>query len=209
MNLEKITGSSPLGHGPSSSWDTRAARLVLSPTAQPCRWSRGRAGGVLLLRGQSLKISLRGNQEQGNVHFLQQGTNWWHKRASSRSSHPDLSLSYIFNYSLLFPFGFPPTIPSFYFATCSSPRKGLWNPPQIPNIWWGRGIGVGGGQCLEILRNHNQNRIGWWGPMWSGTSRHHGAQWGPGDLTLVLPGGLHWAQWVFTVASASGLGKSF
>ena len=41
MNLEKITGYSPPGHSPSSSWDTRAALLVFSPTAPPCRWSRG------------------------------------------------------------------------------------------------------------------------------------------------------------------------
>lgn len=39
-----------------------------------------------------------------------------------------------------------------------------------------------------------------------GTMAHSGGQ---GILTLVLPGGLHWAQWVFTVASTSGLGKRF
>ena len=74
MNLEKITGYSPLGHGPSSSWDTHAAPLVFSPLhnhadeAEAVRavrcCSEGNLSKSLFVETRSRETFISSNREQ-------------------------------------------------------------------------------------------------------------------------------------------------
>lgn len=134
MNLEKITGYSPPGHSPSSSWDTRAAPLVFSPTAPPCRWSRGVRALCCCLE-ENLSSWKPG---AGKRSFPPTGNKLMTQTCLVLEFIPR-SLSYIFNYSIEVSFWFHPPLLHFISVLAHRPGKDYEMLPRYRTFGGGQG----------------------------------------------------------------------